>query len=104
VLFRSVIDGKKCTACGKCVSACPKNLIEIAPEYSMRVLCHSKDIGRVTRRNCRAGCMACSICQKLCPTGAITIENNVAHIDYDKCTLCKACVEKCPTKAIKLAI
>jgi Na+-translocating ferredoxin:NAD+ oxidoreductase RNF subunit RnfB len=100
----AVIDGKKCTACGKCIAACPKNLIEIAPEYSMRVLCNSKDIGRVTRRNCRAGCMGCSICQKLCEAGAITIENNIAHIDYDKCTLCKACVEKCPTKAIKLTI
>ena len=98
----AVIDSKKCTACGKCVPACPKKLIEIVPEKgSVRVLCNSKDIGKVVRKNCRAGCIACSICKKNCPADAIIIEDNLARIDYDKCTLCMACVAKCPTKAIK---
>ena len=29
-----------------------------------------------------------------------TFENNLAKIDYDKCTNCMTCVEKCPTKSI----
>ncbi|MCL2009704.1 MAG: RnfABCDGE type electron transport complex subunit B [Synergistaceae bacterium] len=96
------IDGKKCTACGKCVAACPKKLIEMVPEKSkVRVLCNSMDTGKVVRANCRAGCIGCKVCQKLCEAGAITIENSVAHIDYEKCTLCMVCVNKCPVKTIK---
>jgi ferredoxin len=26
--------------------------------------------------------------------------NNLAYIDYEKCTLCRKCVEVCPTNAI----
>jgi len=99
----AVIDEKKCTACGLCVSACPKKLIDIVPEKSkVRVLCQSRDKGKVVRDNCRAGCIACNLCVKACTEGAITVENNVATIDYDKCTLCLACIAKCPTKAIKV--
>ena len=37
---------------------------------------------------------------KECKFEAITVENNVAYIDFNKCRLCKKCVEACPTKAI----
>jgi Na+-translocating ferredoxin:NAD+ oxidoreductase RNF subunit RnfB len=97
------VDENKCTACGKCVSVCPKNLIEIVPEKSkVRVLCNSKDIGKVVRINCRAGCIACKSCQRACKSEAITVENNIARINYDKCTLCMDCVNKCPIKTIKI--
>ena len=39
---------------------------------------------------------------KVCPAEAITVENNLASINYDKCTQCQACFEKCPTGAITL--
>jgi Na+-translocating ferredoxin:NAD+ oxidoreductase RNF subunit RnfB len=98
----AIVDEKKCTACGKCVSVCPKKLIEIIPEKSkVRVLCNSRDIGRVVRKNCRAGCISCTLCQRVCEAGAITVHDNIAHIDYTKCTLCMKCVDKCPAKAIK---
>jgi len=98
----AVINRKKCTACKKCVPVCPKGLIEIAPDKSrVRVLCNSRERGHLVRAHCRAGCVACKICQKLCPQGAITVEDNIAHVDYEKCTLCMECVRKCPTKSIK---
>ena len=99
----SVIDEDKCVACGKCIEACPKGLIDMVYEKAkVRVMCNSKDKGKDVREKCSAGCIACTLCKKNCPEDAIIIENNIAIVDYDKCTSCRACVEKCPTKCIKV--
>jgi ferredoxin len=48
----------------------------------------------------RAGvCVACGKCLALCPTGAITMEENGAVSDGTKCILCCACVKDCMEKA-----
>ena len=97
------VDSKKCTACGKCIPACPKNLIELVSDrLKVRVLCNSKDVTRLVRRNCRAGCIGCGLCQKNCPMQAITVENNLAVINYNLCITCMACVDHCPAKCIKV--
>ncbi|MCL2180026.1 MAG: RnfABCDGE type electron transport complex subunit B [Treponema sp.] len=99
----AVVIPEKCSACGKCVNVCPKKLIEIIPEKNaVRVLCNSRDKARAVKESCRAGCIGCTLCQKICKEGAITVSDNIAHIDYDKCTLCMECINKCPSKAIKL--
>ena len=98
----AVVNPEKCTACTLCVITCPKALIELVPKDStIRVECHSNDIGKLVRQNCRVGCIGCGICVKNCPHDAIIAEKNLARIDYNKCTLCGICVEKCPTKVIK---
>ncbi len=97
------VDSNKCKACGQCVAACPRHLIELIPQsakYAVR--CSSHDRGAAVKKVCTAGCLACKLCEKQCEVGAITVENNVAHIDYDKCTRCGKCAEKCPAKVIKL--
>lgn len=66
------------------------------------VSCVSKDKGAVVMKACKAGCIGCGKCFKVCEFGAITIENNLAFIDSTKCRLCRKCVGECPTKAIKM--
>jgi ferredoxin len=46
-------------------------------------------------------CTMCETCATVCPTGAITYEDEVIT-DNDKCILCCACVKECPTGARKL--
>ena len=98
------VDDEKCTACGACVKACPKNVIELRKKgpKSRRIFvsCVNKDKGAMARKACTAACIGCGKCAKECPFGAITVENNLAYIDFTKCRLCRKCVAVCPTGAI----
>ena len=97
----AVVDKEKCKACGKCIAACPKKLIELIPyDAKIAVVCSSCDKGPVTMKACTAGCIGCGLCVKACPVGAVTVDAFHAHIDQSKCTGCGACKEKCPKKAI----
>ena len=99
----AVVDKEKCKACGKCVATCPRHLIELIPyESKYTVKCASKDKGKDVMPVCSTGCIGCMLCTKQCEFGAITVENNIAHIDYEKCTGCGKCAEKCPKKIIHL--
>lgn len=99
----AVVDKEKCKACGKCVEACPRHLIELKPYDSpVAVQCVSTDKGKDVIPVCSAGCIGCTLCTKQCDSGAITVENNIAHIDYEKCTGCGKCAEKCPKKVIRM--
>ena len=95
----AVVDKEKCRACGACVEHCPRHLIELVP-YESRYLvrCASKDKGKLVMQACEAGCIGCKKCQRECPSGAVTVENNIAHIDTSKCTNCGTCASLCPRK------
>ena len=101
------VDGDKCVACGACAKACPKIVIEVRKKSAMAkqekrvwVSCINKDKGAVARKACQNACIGCGKCQKTCKFDAITVENNVAYIDPEKCKACGMCVSECPTGAI----
>ncbi|MEE1228820.1 MAG: RnfABCDGE type electron transport complex subunit B [Lachnospiraceae bacterium] len=95
------VEEDNCVACGKCVATCPKHLIELIPYgRKYRVTCNSNEFGKDVKLVCGAGCIGCKLCEKQCKFDAIHVENNIAHIDYDKCTQCGACAAKCPVKVI----
>ena len=98
------VDEDKCTGCGACIKACPKMVIELRKKgpksRKIYVSCINKNKGAVARKSCTVACIACTKCVKVCAFDAITIENNVAYIDSNKCRLCRKCVLECPTGAI----
>jgi len=65
-----IIDGDKCTGCGKCVEACPRDLIELVPvSKKVHILCMSHDKGKDAKANCgnNTACIGCGLCVKKMP-------------------------------------
>jgi nitroreductase/NAD-dependent dihydropyrimidine dehydrogenase PreA subunit len=60
-----VVDKKKCNGCGRCVKACPVQLIEVRDKKS----CSNQryDVFR---------CLTCENCTAVCPENAITIKKD----------------------------
>jgi len=99
-----VVKDDKCVACGACVKACPRNLLELRKkakkDRKIYVACSNCDKGGPARRACKVACIACGKCVKVCAFEAVTIENNLAYIDAAKCTFCRKCAPECPTGSI----
>jgi RnfABCDGE-type electron transport complex B subunit len=98
------VENDKCTGCGACVIACPRDLIELVPiSKKVHVQCRSFDKGAIARQLCgnNTACIACGLCVKACKFDAIHVNDNLAKIDYEKCVNCGECAKVCPTKAIE---
>ena len=96
------IDARECLGCGLCAKVCPKHIITLVPKTSATVvMCSSKDKGADARKLCKNACIGCKKCEKNCEAGAVTVTNNLAHIDREKCTNCGKCAEVCPTHCIR---
>ena len=97
----AAVDYEKCKACGACAAGCPKHIIKLIPfDATHWVGCMSTDKGGVTRKYCDVGCIACKMCEKKCPAGAIKVTDYTALIEYDKCTRCHECESHCPRRII----
>jgi len=93
---KPIICEDLCMGCGKCVTACPKNLISIIPKNrKVTVACSNKQKGAPVVKMCKASCIACTMCEKQCETGAIKVVDNLAVIDYSLCNGCGKCKEIC---------
>jgi ferredoxin len=98
------VVNEKCVACGACVKACPRAIIEIRPkgkkDKRIYVCCVNIEKGGPAKKNCAVACIGCGKCVKICPHDAITLVNNLAYIDPVKCKLCRKCAPECPTGSI----
>ncbi len=101
------INTRACTGCGVCTRTCPQHIISLVDDVEKVVVtCSNRDKGAKTRKVCSNGCIGCKKCEKVCSTGAIKVENNVAVIDYSKCPECSdfgICARECTTGCIMLS-
>ncbi len=97
----AVVNKELCVGCMACAAACPRKLITAIPyDKPVYIPCNSRAKGAVTVRGCTQGCIGCGLCAKICPEDAITIDGNLAVIDYQKCTACGLCATVCPRHLI----
>jgi Na+-translocating ferredoxin:NAD+ oxidoreductase RNF subunit RnfB len=97
-----VVDVEKCTACGDCVEACPKSLLELRPvNAGLLVQCKNLIGGDDALEWCKVACTACGKCVQDAANGLISVASGVAVINYDEIALAEPrAVERCPTGAI----
>jgi electron transport complex protein RnfB len=83
-----VIDYGKCTGCGACSKACPRDLIEQIPfkqEKMLVVACSNKEPIRLVKQVCTVGCVGCGLCQRLF-ADLFQVKDNLAYLNYDNYT------------------
>ena len=99
-----VVIEENCVACGACIDACPRDIIELRPKGKkgkrVFISCINTEKGAASKKHCSVSCIGCGQCVTACPYDAISMENNLAYIDPEKCKLCRFCVPICPTGAI----
>jgi len=99
-----VVDPELCTACGDCVSACPRGLFTILPlDAHLLVQCKSLLEGGAATAACAVACNACGRCAADAAPGLIQMQmgGRLPVIDYDKIQLeSEAAIQRCPTGAI----
>ncbi len=94
-----VVDEEKCTACGICVSTCPRDIMTLIPmTQEVYVDCVNKDRGRGVKAICEIGCIACRLCVRKNPEGEEGIEmgENLPIMHYEKLPSWPEANEVCP--------
>lgn len=97
-----VVDPVKCTACGDCVEACPKDLFVIMPlDHHLVVQCRNLIDGDEATEVCSVACTACGKCVQDAAQGLISVASGVAVVDYDLIDgEDPKAISRCPTNAI----
>ena len=97
-----VVIEDKCVACNDCVVACPLDLFSLQPvSHKLWVACKSLAEGDEALAECEVACTGCARCAADAAPGLISIQNNLAVVDYRKNQLAsRIAIERCPTGAI----
>ena len=101
------VDEAKCTACGDCVIACPKDLFSLKPvNQHLWVNCKNQEQGDDIQIHCSVACTACGRCAMDAPEQMISMQHNLPLIAYgpsdgfSEPADNKRAIERCPTGAI----
>jgi len=95
----------KCTACGICVTTCPRGIMQLIPkEQKVYLGCVSQDRAKAVKSVCKVGCFACKICAmpKVSPSGSIVMEGNLPEIKSPFSDELFLAYKKCPSKSYVL--
>jgi Na+-translocating ferredoxin:NAD+ oxidoreductase subunit B len=94
-----VVDEAACTACGACVTACPKDLFHIVPAARrLWVACSNRNAGDALRAVCQVACTACGKCAADAPEVIRMVDN--LPLPDPAARANRAAIERCPTGAI----
>lgn len=98
-----VVDVDKCTACGDCVDACPKDLFELMPlAQKLYIQCNNPMEGEAVTLLCSVGCDACGKCAADATPGLIAMKDNLPQVDFASGLLMNLdAIRRCPTDAIQ---
>jgi electron transport complex protein RnfB len=95
-----VVDESQCTACGDCVTVCPKDLFSIhAVSHQLWVRCKNRELGDDILKYCEVACTACGRCAMDAPS-VIAINNNLPVVNYTNDAQPRQAIQRCPTGAI----
>ncbi len=95
------INPQSCVGCGLCTRACPHHLISLVDATkNVFVTCNNTEKGAVAKAKCSNACIGCKKCEKACPQNAASVLDNLARIDYSKCSNCTLCAQACPVGCI----
>jgi len=97
------VDIDKCTACGDCVEACPRNLFVLAPlAQKLFVQCSTPLRGDAAMALCKVACDACGRCAADAAQGWIQMVENLPLVDYSAGgPALPDATFRCPTGAIQ---
>jgi len=106
-LSEKIIDNSLCALGGTAPNPVVTTLRYFRDEYEAHITEHRCPAGKckalISHVVIQADCTGCTLCEKACPTDAITGEPKVAHsyqINMDKCINCSMCVEVCKPDCI----
>lgn len=98
-----VVIVDKCTACGDCVTECPRDLFEILPlDQPLVVQCSAPLVGDEAMSICAVACDACGRCAQDAPKGLIVMRDNLPRVNYASLLqMSPGATFRCPTGAIQ---
>jgi Na+-translocating ferredoxin:NAD+ oxidoreductase RNF subunit RnfB len=98
-----VVDIDRCTACGDCVNACPRNLFVLIPlKHKLFVQCSSPLRGDAAMALCTVACDACGRCVADAAPGLVRMQDNLPLVDYSAGgPALPEAAHRCPTGAIQ---
>jgi Na+-translocating ferredoxin:NAD+ oxidoreductase RNF subunit RnfB len=96
-----VVDEARCTACGDCVRACPKDLFRITSALQpLWVACNNPLAGNRLLEACQVACTACGRCVQDAPEW-LRLEHNLPRlVEQAPGPPPHAAIDRCPTGAI----